>query len=90
MVLTTHLHIFSLPTLIVSQDEGHIELELSDDPYDVQKLDVSLAPCVVTLSKVSCFSILESAVLQIRRGNRYESDNFFFISNRKHYVVTPH
>ena len=36
----------------MSQDEGHVELELSDDPYDVQKLDVSQAPCVVTLNKV--------------------------------------
>ena len=43
---------FSIPTLTVSQDEGHIELELSDDPYDVQKLDVRDAPCIVTLSKV--------------------------------------
>lgn len=42
----------SIPTLTVSQDEGHVELELSDDPYDVQRLDVTSAPCIVTLSKV--------------------------------------
>jgi len=36
----------------VSQDEGHVELELSDDPYDVQRIDVHSAPCIVTLSKV--------------------------------------
>ena len=33
----------SIPTLTVSQDEGHVELELSDDPYDVQKVDVTLS-----------------------------------------------
>ena len=43
----------SIPTLTVSQDEGHVELELSDDPYDVQKVDVTKAPCIVTLNKVS-------------------------------------
>ena len=42
----------SIPTLTVSQDEGHVELELSDDPYDVQKVDVTQAPCIVTLNKV--------------------------------------
>jgi len=36
----------------VTQDEGHMELEISDDPYDVQRLDMKSAPCVVTLSKV--------------------------------------
>ena len=36
----------------MSQDEGQVELELSDDPYDVQRIDVTAAPCIVTLSKV--------------------------------------
>lgn len=51
----------SIPTLTVSQDEGHIELELSDDPYDVQKLDVSLAPCVVTLSKIGHSHVVDAS-----------------------------
>lgn len=51
----------SIPTLTVSQDEGHIELELSDDPHDVQKLDVSLAPCVVTLSKIGHSHVVDAS-----------------------------
>ena len=42
-----------IPTVKVSQDEGLMELEISDDPYDVQRIDVSSAPCVITVNKVS-------------------------------------
>ena len=41
-----------IPRVTVTQDEGHVELEISDDPYDVQTVDVKSAPCIVTLSKV--------------------------------------
>lgn len=53
---------FSIPTLTVTQDEGHIELELSDDPFDVQRLDVTHAPCIVTLSKVRVSSLEFSTI----------------------------
>ncbi|XP_056154577.1 exosome complex component RRP42 [Lampris incognitus] len=36
----------------VSEDEGGKEIELSDDPYNVLRLDVENVPCVVTLCKV--------------------------------------
>ena len=43
-----------IPNVNVRQEEGEqTELEVSDDPYDVKRLDVSAAPTVITLSKVS-------------------------------------
>lgn len=33
-------------------DGGTVDLQLSDDPYDCCHLDVSAAPCLVTLCKV--------------------------------------
>lgn len=50
-----------IPTLIVTQDEGHMELELSDDPYDVQRLDVSAAPCIVTLNKIGHSHVVDAS-----------------------------
>ena len=44
--------VFRIPRVTVTQDEGHVDLEISDDPYDVQTVDVKSAPCIVTLSKV--------------------------------------
>ena len=45
---------------MVTQDEGHVELEISDDPYDVQTVDVKSAPCIVTLSKVRILLLIEA------------------------------
>ncbi|WAR11635.1 EXOS7-like protein [Mya arenaria] len=45
----------------VSQDEGHVELELSDDPFDVQRIDVTSAPCIVTLSKIGHSHIVDAS-----------------------------
>ena len=48
------MHCPRIPNVGVTQEEGEqMELEVSDDPYDVKRLDVSAAPTVVTLSKVS-------------------------------------
>ena len=33
-------------------DGGTVDLQLSDDPFDCYHLDVSSAPCLVTLCKV--------------------------------------
>ena len=33
-------------------DEGEIELEISDDPYDCSRLDIKNVPVIVTLNKV--------------------------------------
>lgn len=51
----------SIPTLTVTQDEGHIELELSDDPFDVQRLDVAHAPCIVTLNKIGHSHVVDAS-----------------------------
>ena len=45
---------FRIPNVKVSIGEtGEAEMEISDDPYDFKRLDVSNAPCVVTLNKVT-------------------------------------
>ena len=38
--------------MTVSMDEGEIELEISDDPYDCSRLDIKNVPLIVTLNKV--------------------------------------
>ena len=37
---------------MTSSETGEMEMDISDDPYDVKRLDVSKAPVVVTLNKV--------------------------------------
>ena len=37
---------------VTSGESGLTELELSDDPYDCLRIDVTNAPCIVTLNKV--------------------------------------
>lgn len=39
-------------------DGGNVDLLLSDDPFNCQKLDVTNVPLMVTLCKVSIFSYL--------------------------------
>ena len=41
-----------IPNVTVSTDEGDVELEISDDPHDCRRLDISSIPVTVTLSKV--------------------------------------
>lgn len=43
---------YRIPNVTVSTDEGDVELEISDDPHDCRRLDVSSIPVTVTLSKV--------------------------------------
>ncbi|KAJ8303220.1 hypothetical protein KUTeg_019616 [Tegillarca granosa] len=50
-----------IPTVTVSRDEGIMELEISDDPYDVQKIEVKLAPCIVTLSKIGHSHVVDAS-----------------------------
>lgn len=45
-----------IPKVTVSRDEGLVELEISDDPYDVQRVEVQSAPCIVTVCKVLIIS----------------------------------
>ena len=41
-----------IPNVSVSIDEGEVELEISDDPYDCCRLDIKNIPLIVTLNKV--------------------------------------
>lgn len=42
-----------IPSVSVTQEEGgETELDVSDDPYNAKRLDVTSAPCVITLSKI--------------------------------------
>lgn len=47
-----------IPKVTVSRDEGLVELEISDDPYDVQRVEVQSAPCIVTVCKVLIILII--------------------------------
>ncbi|CAH1779932.1 unnamed protein product, partial [Owenia fusiformis] len=47
-----------LPVITVRKDENdETELEISDDPYDCERIKILNAPCIVTLSKTdgSCY-----------------------------------
>lgn len=37
---------------VTTDENGRTEIELSDDPYDVKRLDVANLPCLVTLTKI--------------------------------------
>ncbi|KAK7115484.1 exosome complex component RRP42-like [Littorina saxatilis] len=51
-----------IPSVKVRQEEGEeTELEVSDDPYDVRRLDVSAAPTVLTLSKIGHNHIVDAS-----------------------------
>lgn len=54
--------------MTVSRDEGLVELEISDDPYDVQRVEVQSAPCIVTVCKVLIILII-ALIKIIIRGN---------------------
>lgn len=42
-----------IPNVTMTRDEGGIELDVSDDPYDFKRLDVTGAPVIVTVNKVT-------------------------------------
>ena len=48
------LYTTEIPTIKVATIDGdQPELELSDDPFDIKRLNIENAPCVVTLLKVN-------------------------------------
>ncbi|KAK3085656.1 hypothetical protein FSP39_006759 [Pinctada imbricata] len=55
------LHNTRIPTVTVSQDEGLMELEISDDPFDVQRLEVHSAPCIITVNKVGHSHVVDAS-----------------------------
>ncbi|XP_041376062.1 exosome complex component RRP42-like [Gigantopelta aegis] len=51
-----------IPKVTVTEDEGgEMEMEVSDDPYDVQRLDVGASPCIVTLSKIGHSHVVDAS-----------------------------
>ncbi|KAK2192227.1 hypothetical protein NP493_36g01044 [Ridgeia piscesae] len=52
-----------LPNLTVTMGEkGEAELELSDDPFDCRRLDVTNVPCVVTLNKIGHYHVVDATM----------------------------
>lgn len=54
----------SIPTVTVTKDEGQVDLEISDDPYDVQRLDMKSSPCIVTLNKVGHSHVVDASQVE--------------------------
>lgn len=52
LIKLTQTFFLRIPNVTVSTDEGDVELEISDDPHDCRRLDVTSLPVTVTLSKV--------------------------------------
>ena len=46
-----------IPNVTVSMEEGDVELEISDDPFDCSRLDIKNIPLIVTLNKVGQITI---------------------------------
>lgn len=43
---------FRIPNVTVNMEDGEVELEFSDDPFDCSRLDIKNIPLIVTLNKV--------------------------------------
>lgn len=50
-----------IPNVTMTKDEGGIELDVSDDPYDFKRLDVSEAPLVVTVNKIGHYHVIDAS-----------------------------
>ncbi|KAK7500215.1 hypothetical protein BaRGS_00008438 [Batillaria attramentaria] len=50
-----------IPSVNVTEEEGgQTELDVSDDPYNVKRLDVAASPCVITLSKIGHYHAVDA------------------------------
>lgn len=55
------LYDLKIPKVTVTRDEnGDPEIEVSDDPFDVEKLSIANVPCFITLSKVGQQFVLDA------------------------------
>lgn len=55
------LYDLKIPKVSVTVDEnGEPEIEVSDDPYDVNKMSIANVPCFITLSKVGQQFVLDA------------------------------
>jgi len=53
LAVKSALYTTEIPTIkVAAMDGDQPELELSDDPFDIKKLNIENAPCVVTLLKI--------------------------------------
>ncbi|CAN8024607.1 unnamed protein product [Ixodes persulcatus] len=60
-LVKSSLPCFSIPKVSVTVDEnGDPEVEVSGDPFDVEKLSIENVPCFITLSKVGQQFILDA------------------------------
>uniref|UniRef100_A0A0B7A1K3 Ribosomal RNA-processing protein 42 n=1 Tax=Arion vulgaris TaxID=1028688 RepID=A0A0B7A1K3_9EUPU len=50
-----------IPNVTMTKDEGGIELDVSDDPYDYKRLDVTGAPVIVTVNKIGRCHVVDAS-----------------------------
>ncbi|PVD21192.1 hypothetical protein C0Q70_19360 [Pomacea canaliculata] len=50
-----------IPNVSISQESEDTELNVSDDPYDVKRIDVSRTPCIITLSKIGHCHVVDAS-----------------------------
>ena len=66
-------------------EEGHTEYELSDDPYDCQRLDVQNVPIIITVSKIGHCHVVDTSMQEetcvLARLVKSYSD--FFLKHKK-------
>ncbi|CAG5123276.1 unnamed protein product, partial [Candidula unifasciata] len=50
-----------IPNVTMTRDEGGIELDVSDDPFDFKRLDVTGAPVIVTVNKIGRCHVVDAS-----------------------------
>ncbi|KAK3732056.1 hypothetical protein RRG08_026443 [Elysia crispata] len=50
-----------IPNVTMTKDEGGVELDLSDDPFDFKRLNVAGAPVVVTVNKIGHKHVVDAS-----------------------------
>ncbi|CAB4026019.1 Exosome complex component RRP42, partial [Paramuricea clavata] len=62
MAVKAALHNTRIPNVTVSMDEGEVELEISDDPFDCSRLDIKNIPLIVTLNKIEHDFVVDASM----------------------------
>ncbi|CAH3193225.1 unnamed protein product [Porites evermanni] len=62
MAVKAALYNTRIPNVAVSTEEGEVELEISDDPHDCTRLDVSSIPLTVTMSKIGHRHVVDASL----------------------------
>jgi len=61
LAVKSALYTTEIPTIkIAAMDGDQPELELSDDPFDIKRLNIENAPCVVTLLKIGNHYVVDA------------------------------